>query len=316
MVNACVRECILYIPNLIAKDTRLDLTWRVCVCFSIRVQTLITLFIDYNKAHNISNQNRSTTSCRHWLHPTIVALHLVMFTCCYASNLFSWAEPLKLFTSAVVLSSIENGACELRAGSMSEFAHLLARSFAHSQLIHRHFRNKQHINIMNCKATAKMGRWVHFIQRKTRSQLIGHKTLVISSSLELWEIVFAPIELLLLPLLPLLLDNHCCQRWQHGYISRFWKTCICLRWRAFQDKIWIETIGSLHKNIFEPFFIQVLCYQNENGSTFINQYVFSCVVFLPFFLENTLAMCLLWDFKPFLSIRSRHCLPFMILIEK
>lgn len=128
--------------------------------------------------------------------------------------------------------------------------------------------------------TAKMGRWVHFIRRKTRSQLIGHKTLVISSSLERWEIVFAPIQLLLLVLL---LDNHCCQWWQHGYFFfpfHVLKNAFACVEVFFRNKIWIETNGRLHKNIFEQFFFsRVLCYQNENGSTSISQYVFSAFFF-------------------------------------
>lgn len=140
--------------------------------------------------------------------------------------------------------------------------------------------------------TAKMGRWVHFIRRKTRSQLIGHKTLVISGSLERWEIVFAPIQLLLLVLL---LDNHCCQWWQHGYFFfpfHVLKNAFAYVEVFFRNKIWIETNGRLHKNIFEQFFSLSSFVLSKREWLHFYQPICFLGVFFSFLLKNTLAIYL------------------------
>lgn len=145
-------DCIYYVllsrPNRIAKGKRFNIS-SFLLCFFVCVLLLLSIvpwktFKNplHNKAHNISNQNRSTTSCRHWLRPTIVrSLH--------------FSHVYLLFMGAVALKRLHFRCCFvfhwkrcLWTGSGARACSLILSSF-----IGKKIRNKQHINIMNESTT-------------------------------------------------------------------------------------------------------------------------------------------------------------------
>lgn len=136
--------------------------------------------LSQNMVHNISNKNRNQP-----LHTALTTAHNCWpcLTCCYTVICVRWALAYRWSRTLPLLFCLSLNRCW-------ELAICI--------------RNKQEWYIMNefttkCEkrsewiTTEKIGRWVCIPSKETRSQLIGHKTFAVSSSLEL-RICFFPFN--------------------------------------------------------------------------------------------------------------------------